>query len=503
MSEEVANAELVAAWKAGNDAAATALFRRYEARLLALVRSRLSRRLSRRIDPEDVLLSAYRSFFVRARDGRIACGEGDDLWSILVVVALRKLARQARRHGSAGRSLHREAEVDPSEIDALVATEPTPDQAAMLADEVERLLERLDETARETVVRTLQGDDPTSIATELGIDVRSVRRAVDRAVTHLGMGREPLVSHRPGGTQTTGLPAPSVAATRTAVTEPLLDIPPRSDREFRLVRLVGTGAFSKVYEAIEIASGRHVAVKWLRKRYWREKRASDSLRNEATVLRALRNPGIVMVEGWGRSEGGAFFLVSELIDGKPLDRWWRSIDLTRDLAMAIGVLEKAVVAVHAAHVAGVVHGDVKPANILVTRRGAPVLCDFGFGARWDATTGSCHEASTDGGTAGFLAPEQISDAFGPLTPLTDVYGLGATIYALLTGEPPFWGQDVGETLARTLSSDRAVPPSSRARDVPTGLDDIVLRALGKEPAERFGSAEVMATALAALRDQIL
>ena len=125
MKPDAANQELLNAWRQGDQPAAAELFRRYQSRLSALVRSRLSRRLARRLDAEDVVLSAYRSFFLAARTGRVEPTESGDLWPRLVTFALRKLAHQVRRHGAGKRDLRRESEEEVEVFREAIAGQPT------------------------------------------------------------------------------------------------------------------------------------------------------------------------------------------------------------------------------------------------------------------------------------------------------------------------------------------------------------------------------------------
>ena len=180
MSSETSNHELLRAWKSGDQDAATQIFRRYQIRLHALVRSRLSKKLARRVDAEDILLSAYRSFFVGAQSGRFTPTDSDDLWPLLTTIVLRKLTRQARHHKAECRSIDDERQEDSVLWESLISHEPTAEHAAILTDEIEQLLSDLDLTAREVVVRTLQGADVNSIANELELHERTVRRALER-----------------------------------------------------------------------------------------------------------------------------------------------------------------------------------------------------------------------------------------------------------------------------------------------------------------------------------
>ena len=477
MLENATSHELLLAWTEGSQAAAKVLFDRYHARLMALVRSRLSKKLARRIDAEDIVLSAYRSFFVRAVNGRRALEVGDDLWPLLTTFAIRKLARQARRHTAERRSIDREA-FDQSEfVELLSRQEPSAEQAAVLYEEVERLLACLDATAREVLVRTLQGDDVASIATALGLHERTVRRALERVREELP-ARELAAwcGHAPR------LPVPPV---RLATAQGTV----RYD-QYILKQFLGAGSFSKVYRAIERTSEQPVAVKFLRKDCWQDERSHASLIRESEILQHLEHKRIVGIHGWGTTRHGGLFLVADYVAGMNLSVWCatRRPTLTWILQAMLAIAD----AVSAAHVQGILHCDLKPSNVLVRENGEVVLCDFGL-ARYATDP----EAVPHGGTAGFLCPEQISDIYGPITVRSDVYGLGAMFYALLTGRPPIMGRDLPETIAKVLSETMPSAPSAIAEPA-RPFDVIVLKCLQKEPAARFATVGEFVDSLQAL-----
>jgi len=478
MLDDTSNHELLIAWKSGDQDAAGLLFRRYQARLMALVRSRLSRKLVRRVDAEDIVLSAYRSFFVAVRDGRAVPAADDDLWPLLTTIVLRKLARQSRRHAADRRSIDQEQQGDSDWMEYVGSHEPDAEQAAVLADEVERLLAMLDATAREVLVRTLQGDDVITIATALGINERTVRRALERIRQELPVD----------GTEVHGRRGP-VTAKRTS--------PRKSNRsaqgtttydQYLLQQFIGAGAFSKVYRAIDRSSGETVAVKFLRRDCWNDDRAMGSLIREYEILKRLQHPNILSMRDWGTTPRGALFLVTDYIPGVNLADW--RLARQPSVAQIVEIAWCVATAVAVAHAGGVLHCDLKPANVLMRDDGQIVLCDFGL-AR--------HVMDPDdvprGGTAGFLSPEQISDAFGSVTEKSDVYGLGGLLYALLTGSPPMSGQDLPEILSNVLSSASPQSPSRLGAQSSPELDAIALRCLQKEPSRRFDTASDVATAL--------
>jgi RNA polymerase sigma-70 factor (ECF subfamily) len=183
--------ELLARWRNGDQAAAAELFRRYAARLIALAKSRLSARLSNRVDPEDVVQSVYRSFFAESRDGRYQLERGGDLWQLLVTITLHKLANQANRLETGKRAVGRECQFGSEDsllgIGAPALTRnPSPVEAAALADELEQVLRALDAPQRRIVELRLQGYNLDEIAAEVSCSLSSVRRVLERVKKQLG-----------------------------------------------------------------------------------------------------------------------------------------------------------------------------------------------------------------------------------------------------------------------------------------------------------------------------
>lgn len=485
MDERSTNQELVAAWRSGEQRAATILVDRYLVRLTALVRARLSRRLARRVDPEDIVLSAWRSFFFAASNGRASPDAEDELWPLLATIALRKLARQAARQRAERRSVDREVESEG--LIELTAADPTPEDAIAVADEVESILANLDALDREIFVRRMRGETTQEMAIALDCSDRTVRRAGERIRSVVAARSSTAVATR---LPTRGEPI-SAAMEREVIADGPMEVatPTFATSDFLMQQMVGEGGFGKVYRSLLRGTGEAVAVKFLRKRLWSNRRAMALLLREAAMLERLSFPGIVRGRGWGCTPYGAVFLVTEFIEGECFDHWLkRARPSAHDIAEAVSEVADGLAFAHA-H--GIVHCDLKPSNILRREDGRLVLADFGFSRQ----VGEYVPGLLAGGTAGFLAPEQISDAFGLPGPATDVYGLGGVLYAALTGEPPATARDAAELLARVLSS--ASPPALSARfaDIPPALEEIVMRCLEKEPARRFATMQDLRCAL--------
>lgn len=503
MLEDSSNRELVAAWRGGNHLAATVLVRRYMARLTSLANSRLSRKLARRLDAEDVVLSAWRSFFVATGCDQVNVPDDDNLWPLLVTMTLRKLSRQAAKHSAERRSIHAESEFS-GEVDwpSIAARDPTPDEAAAVTDEVEQLMSDLSAIDRDILCRRLQGYQHAAIAEAVGCSERTVRRSLQRireqyatkADCHrseddIAMNSVPIDSVSSGKTtrSTTrgssyeghGDRAHASDSTDQSTHSELKAsaVPAVEADEVTLHRLIGQGAFGKVYQATRKADGATVAIKYLKRSLWRNQQATQQLINEVKTVSALSHPGIIKHYGWGRTRRGAVFIVMEWIDGEILQEWTRRAQPSISKVVQCG--REICDALTTAHQVGVIHADLSPSNIMRRRDGRFVLMDFGFSRRL-----SNPESAFHAGTPGFLAPEQLSDAFGMVSQRTDVFGLGAVLYFLLTGRKPNDGQDLTATIAQTLSS-RPVERLSVVRpDVQPDLNQLIADCINKEPSAR-------------------
>ena len=181
---------LLERFREGDDLAAEALFSRYFERLTSLARSRLSVRLASRTDPEDIVMSVYRSFFVGARTGRFTLSRGGDLWRLLASITKHKLLRQARHHGAERRSVDVETQLDPDDDGRFPGRrlDPGPEDAVALADELEWVLAQFDPFVRRVLELRLQGAQLAEIARDTARSERTVRRVLGQ-VRELLAGR--------------------------------------------------------------------------------------------------------------------------------------------------------------------------------------------------------------------------------------------------------------------------------------------------------------------------
>ncbi|MFI7278876.1 protein kinase [Micromonospora chersina] len=269
-----------------------------------------------------------------------------------------------------------------------------------------------------------------------------------------------------------------------------------SDR-YRLGERIATGGMGAVWKCTDTLLGREVAVKVLLPSLVADPEFTTRFHAEARMLAALRHPGIVQVHDFGSAalaDGSQVsYLVMEYVDGEPLVTWIRRAGRL-DPASTMSVVAQAAHALHAAHLAGIVHRDVKPGNLLVKRDGTVVLVDFGIARA--STMAGITAAHMVLGTASYMSPEQAAGQ--PVSPVTDVYALGAVAYFCLAGRPPFDGDNPLQVAMRHVQDE---PPPLVG--TPPAVVEVVGRSLAKSPADRFPSALALAEAAQDARDATL
>ncbi|GAA4252115.1 hypothetical protein GCM10022255_047360 [Dactylosporangium darangshiense] len=263
---------------------------------------------------------------------------------------------------------------------------------------------------------------------------------------------------------------------------------------YRLQTVLGRGGMANVWRAVDERLGRPVAVKLLPG----DAGATDpaALRRfeqEAHAAARLSHPNIVTVHDVGREQDVAY-LVMELVDGTSLAEHLGRGALSAGRAVAIAA--QVCDALDAAHRAGVIHRDIKPANILLAGNGTVKVCDFGIARFTHQQQTGLTATHTVIGTSAFMAPEQA--AGGPVDARTDLYALGCVLYAMLTGGPPFTGDNPMAVLHRHLHEPPA-PPRTLRLDVPADLDRLVVDLLAKNPADRPPTAGDVRDRLGAAR----
>jgi class 3 adenylate cyclase/sugar lactone lactonase YvrE len=263
---------------------------------------------------------------------------------------------------------------------------------------------------------------------------------------------------------------------------------------YRLVREIGAGGMGRVFQAVDTRDGKVVATKIMFASKEAEVDAAVRFAQEGAVLATLQHPNIVHVYGTFMDEH-ASCIVMELLDGRSLMEVLRSEQL--DLARIKYLMQQVAAALAAAHGRGIVHRDIKPDNIMVLGDDQVKVTDFGI-ARILRPTATLQTIASTGmtlGTPHYMSPEQIEGK--RVDGRADIYALGAVIYQLVTGRTPFEGTDP-VTIAYKHVHEAPAPPSEVVAEVPEDWEVLILKALAKDPAERFQNAGALEEAVSAL-----
>jgi serine/threonine-protein kinase len=252
---------------------------------------------------------------------------------------------------------------------------------------------------------------------------------------------------------------------------------------YELLAELGRGAFGVVYQARQRRLGRVVALKVLRDGALADAEQRARFQAEAEVVARLHHPNVVQIYEVGESEGRPFFAMEWVDGGSLAERLGGKPQPARAAAQLVETLARAV---HAAHQRNVVHRDLKPGNVLLTQDGTPKVTDFGLAKRMDAAAGLT-KSNAIMGTPPYMAPEQAQARTRDIGPVTDVYALGAILYELLTGRPPFRAETDYDTLLLVVNED-PVPPRRLQPKVPRDLETICLKCLAKAAKKRYASA---------------
>ena len=257
--------------------------------------------------------------------------------------------------------------------------------------------------------------------------------------------------------------------------------------DYELLEEIGRGGQGVVYRARQKSLNRTVALKVIGLGRWATELHVKRFRLEAEAAARLNHPSIVPIHEIDEGDGCCYFSM-DLIKGGPLDEVTGREALP--IRSAVELMAKLARTVHYAHEHGILHRDIKPGNILLDREGEPHLTDFGL-ARLVETESNVTRTTDVLGTPSYLAPEQASGNNAALTRATDVYGLGAVFYQLLTGRPPFVGGTTYETVRLVLETDPRPPPLANPK-VDRDLSTICLKCLEKDPVRRYPSARALA-----------
>ncbi|SRR6266571_263441 len=255
---------------------------------------------------------------------------------------------------------------------------------------------------------------------------------------------------------------------------------------YRVEQLLGSGGMAQVYRGTDTVLSRPVAIKVLSSDYAGDPAFVERFRREAQAAARLNHPTVVSVFDTG-SDDGVHYIVMEFVSGQTLAEVLAT-EGPLPPERAAWVTARVAEALSFAHEAGLVHRDVKPGNVMLTERGDVKVMDFGI-ARAAAGPGQdLTETTSILGTAAYLSPEQAEGK--PVDPRSDIYSLGVVLYELLTGRAPFTGS-TPVAVAYKHVTEEPTPPSAVQPGVPPAVEAIAMRALAKDPAQRYQSAERM------------
>jgi serine/threonine protein kinase/predicted Zn-dependent protease len=258
--------------------------------------------------------------------------------------------------------------------------------------------------------------------------------------------------------------------------------------DYELLEEVGRGGQGIVFRARQKSLNRTVALKVIGLGQWASKAHLKRFRREAEAAASLDHPGIVPIHEVGERDGSCYFSM-QFIEGGQLDEVVKRTPMP--IRCAVELIAKVACTVHYAHEHGILHRDIKPGNILLDQQGEPHLTDFGLARLLDTQSSVTRTIDVLGGTPSYMAPEQAAGETTKLSKATDVYGLGAVLYQLLTGQPPFAGGTTYETI-RLLRDTEPRPPRLLNPKVDRDLSTICLKCLEKDPQRRYSSALAVA-----------
>jgi len=262
--------------------------------------------------------------------------------------------------------------------------------------------------------------------------------------------------------------------------------------QYELMELIGKGGMARVYKSMQPALERYVAVKLLHPSVAADEEFLVRFQREAKAAASLRHPHIVQIFGFGHHEE-LYYMVMELIDGPTLrDELQRlkALDETLPFSEAQRIVGEVSEALDYAHDRGIIHRDVKPANILLTPEGQAVLSDFGLAFMIESPR---QTITGFVGTPEYMSPEQGQGL--AVDARTDVYSLGGVLYEMLTGQVPFTAKTAIGIVMKHIS-EPLLPPRSVNPDIPAGVEQVLLKAMAKDPQDRYSRVGELSRALA-------
>ena len=258
-------------------------------------------------------------------------------------------------------------------------------------------------------------------------------------------------------------------------------------QNYKILGVLGRGGMGVVYKAKQEGLNRLVALKMVLAGEHAGAEELARFRLEAEAVAKLQHPNIVQVYEVGEADGRPFLSLEYVSGGSLAQKLHGTPMLSREAAQLTQTMAEAM---HVAHASGIIHRDLKPANVLLTADGVPKITDFGLAKKLNQESGQT-QSGTIMGTPSYMAPEQAAGRIRDLSPATDVYALGAVLYEMLTGRPPFRAATPFDTAMQVIEREPA-PPRLLNSKVERELEAICLKCLEKDPKHRYASAEKLA-----------
>ncbi len=254
-----------------------------------------------------------------------------------------------------------------------------------------------------------------------------------------------------------------------------------------ILAVIGRGGMGVVYKALHSRLDRLVALKMVLSGAHASPEELARFSIESQAVAQLQHPGIVQIYEVGEHDGLPYFSLEFVAGGSLAQKIGGKPQPTSEAA---GLVRELALAMREAHRRNIIHRDLKPANVLLTPEGGPKITDFGLAKRLDADSQQTHTGAIMGSPS-YMAPEQAWGQTHQIGPLTDLYALGAILYEMLVGRPPFQGASVLETL-ELVRTQEPVPPTRLQPKIPADLETICLKCLQKDPAKRYEDASALA-----------
>ncbi len=268
--------------------------------------------------------------------------------------------------------------------------------------------------------------------------------------------------------------------------------------DYKLLEEIGRGGMGIVYKARQKSLDRLVAIKTLLAHHFTHPAILQRFLGEAKAAAGLTHPNIVKVFQVGECPAGHFFAM-EYIEGRTLKEILQ--ERTAPISWSVALMSVVAEAIDHAHKEGVIHRDLKPSNIMIDRFRRPVVMDFGL-AKYIDKPSSITQLGIIVGTPAYMSPEQAGEEISEVGPASDIYSLGAILYTLLTGRPPFSEKTSLATVMKVASSEMPPSPSALRGDIPLQLDQICMTCLNKNPSDRYISAKALADDLNQFRSDL-